>query len=103
MKVTFALKDGSLFINGHRVLKAWESYSGWYWFATRKAWVQDSVIDNKVVTNDQIWYGFVQGIYEEWGTFSQAELDSLKGKVWEIPPKNIPHSGRRENVEEVIK
>jgi hypothetical protein len=27
--------------------------------------------------------------------FSQAEIESLKPKTWEIPKKNLPYSGRR--------
>ncbi len=66
------------------------------WFAIKVDRKQDSVLDNgKVAKNDTIWFGYVQGIYEEWGYFSQAELESLKPKVWEIPQKNLPWSGRR--------
>jgi hypothetical protein len=28
--------NGSLFFNGRKVLRAWKSFSGWYWFATEK-------------------------------------------------------------------
>lgn len=56
------------------------------WFAIKVDRKQDSVLDNgKGAKNDTIWFGYVQGIYEEWGYFSQAELESLKPKVWEIP------------------
>jgi hypothetical protein len=33
-------------------LKAYESITGWYWFATEIAGQQDSVIDIKVYKND---------------------------------------------------
>ncbi|MEE9355186.1 MAG: hypothetical protein V3U75_06320 [Methylococcaceae bacterium] len=91
----FTTKGENLFIDGKKVLKAWESFSGWYWFATEKSRTQDSQIDGKIYEGDQIWFGFVQGFEEEWGSFSQAELESLKGKIWEIPKKNLPWSGRR--------
>ena len=91
----FESKGSDLFIGGKKVLKAWESFSGWYWFATEKMHVQDSVIDGKVHEGDQIWFGFVQGLEEEWGNFSQAEIESLSPKTWEIPKKNLPWSGRR--------
>ena len=91
----FESKDDCLYIDGQKVLRGWESYSGWYWFATEKSHEQDSIIDGEVVEGDTIWYGFVQGHFEEWGNFSQAELESLKGKVWIIPAKNLPYSGRR--------
>ena len=87
-------KDGKLFIDGKPVIRGWESFSGWYWFATEKAWEQTSVIKGKPV-KDTIYFGFVQGFEEEWGNFSLAELESLAPKVWEIPAKNLPYSGRR--------
>jgi hypothetical protein len=90
----FEEKDGKLFIDGKEVLKGWESFTGWYWFATEKVQEQTSLIDGKWV-KDTIWFGFVQGFEEEWGDFSQAELESLKTQVWEIPKRNLPWSGRR--------
>jgi hypothetical protein len=45
---------------------------------------------------DTIWFGFVQGFEEEWGDFSQAELESLRPMVWELARKALPWSGRRE-------
>ena len=90
----FEEKNGDLFINGKKVLKAWVSFSGWYWFAVEKVQEQESLIKGKAV-KDTIWFGLVQGFEEEWGDFSQAELESLGTKVWEIPKKDIPYSGRR--------
>lgn len=40
-------------------------------------------------------YGYVQGMEEEWGDFSEAEIDSLGNKAWKIPQKNLSFSGRR--------
>ena len=93
----FESQNGELYIDGKKVLRGWESFSGWYWFAVEKVCKQDSVLDGKVIKDDTIWYGFVQGHYEEWGDFSEGELKSLAPKVWEIPQKNLPWSGRREN------
>ena len=90
----FEVKGDNLYIQGHKVIKAWESFNGWYWFGVEKSYTQDSVIDDKVYPNDQIWYGYVQGLVDEWGYFSEAEL-SLIPTVWEIPRKNLPWSGRR--------
>jgi hypothetical protein len=56
---------------------------------------QDTLLNGKVYKDDIIYYGLVQGLEEEWGDFSKAELESLKPKVWEIPKKNLPYSGRR--------
>lgn len=91
----FETNGNELYIDGEKVLKAWESFSGWYWFAIEKIGNQDSVIGGKVFDDDTIWYGFVQGQFEEWGSFSQKELENLAPKVWEIPPRNLPWSGRR--------
>jgi hypothetical protein len=95
MKAKFEEKDDGLYIDGKKVLRAWESFSGWYWFATEKIGTQDSDIGGKVYKNDTIWFGFVQGFEEEWGSFSQAEIESLAPKTWEIPQKNLIYSGRR--------
>lgn len=90
----FTEKDGKLFINGKEVLKGWESFTGWYWFAVEKVCEQESLINGQP-KKDTIWFGLVQGIEEEWGSFSQAELESLRPMVWEIPKENLPWSGRR--------
>ena len=97
----FEARDKKLFIDDKEVLRAWESYSGWYWFATekveeRKAGSENggSMIDGREV-DDVIWFGLVQGFEDEWGEFSQAEIESLKPKAWEIPKINLPISGRR--------
>lgn len=94
-------KDG-LYIEGQKVLRAWESFSGWYWFATEKIEVRKvgkkgggSLIDGKEM-DDVIWYGFVQGLEEEWGDFSEAELNSLgKYRVWELKGDGLRCAGRR--------
>ena len=91
----FETKGDNLFIDGEKVLKGWESFSGWFWFATKKVQTQDSVINGQVIENDQIWYGLVQGLEEEWGDFSEGELKSLSPKIWAIPQKNLAWSGRR--------
>jgi|26BtaG_2_1085354.scaffolds.fasta_scaffold02038_6 hypothetical protein len=95
----FEAKGDDLFIDGKKVLKAWESYTGWYWFGVERVRTQDSIIrfdPEVVIKDDQIWFGFVQGLEEEWGEFSQGEIESLgRSKVWPIPQKNLPHAGRR--------
>jgi hypothetical protein len=93
--VEFEVRGKELFIDGSKVIRAWESFSGWYWFAFEEVGKQDSVINGRVVKDDTIYYGLVQGFEEEFGDFSLAELESLKPKVWEIPKQNIPFSGRR--------
>ncbi len=53
--------------------------------------------NGSIAKDDTIYFGLVQGHEEEWGDFSKAEIDSLikTGRVWEIPKKNLPYSGRR--------
>lgn len=88
--------DGKdLYINGKRVIKAWESFSGWYWFATEKGEDQISDFGDGIPVKDTIYYGFVQGFDEEWGYFSQAEIESAKPLTWRIKECDLPYAGRR--------
>ena len=87
MKAKFENREGKLFIDGKEVLKEWESFSGWYWFGIE--------ILEKDWNGAPLWFGYVQGFEDEYGEFSEAELNELKGKVWEIPSENLHFSGRR--------
>ena len=92
----FETQNGDLYIDGKKIIKAWESFTGWSWFGVNVLYTQDSDLGNgKVIKDDKIWYGFVQGLEEEWGNFSQREIESLAPKVWPIPRRNLSHSGRR--------
>ncbi len=94
----FESRGQDLYIDGKKVVKAWESFSGWFWFATEKARTQNSILaDGTVGRNDTIWFGLVQGLEEEWGYWSEAELKDLmkEGRVWEIRRKDLPYAGRR--------
>ena len=93
--VKFENDGKNLYIDGNKVLRGWESFSGWYWFGTEKAYKQDSMIEGRVYEDDTIWFGYVQGLEDEWEYFSQAEIERLKPKTWEIPKKNLLDSGRR--------
>jgi len=44
---------------------------------------------------DTIWFGYIQGLEDKGGHFSQAEIERMKPKTWEIPKKNLPYSGKR--------
>lgn len=83
-------KNGKLYIKGKEVLKGWESMSGWYWFATE--------LEEEDYGGHKLWYGFVQGMYDEWGSFWEGELNPLirQGLVWEIKEIDLPHAGRRD-------
>ena len=88
--------DGkNLYIDGKKVLRAWESWNGWYWFAMEKVGEQMSDLGDGRPVKDTIYFGLVQGFEEEWGYFSQAEIGRLRPKTWEIPKKDLLYAGRR--------
>jgi len=77
-------KGNHLEIDGKRVLKGWESFSGWYWFGVEK-----------VESDPGMWFGLVQGFEDEWGYFSEAELKSNR-MIWKIKARDLPIAGRRQ-------
>jgi hypothetical protein len=97
MNHKFEAKGDHLFIDGHKVIKGFESFSGWYWFAFEVDRIQDSDMGNgQVILQDKIYFGLVQGHEEELGYFSEGEILALgEAKVWEIPKKALPYAGRR--------
>ncbi|MCJ7563837.1 MAG: hypothetical protein MUP52_04520 [Candidatus Aminicenantes bacterium] len=103
----FTTADGDLFIDGKKVLKAWESFSGWYWFGVEIAETRTpgkdgggSMLNGREVP-DVIWFGLVQGFDEDWGYFSEAEIKSLGNRAWKIPKVNFPFAGRQSSSEEL--
>jgi hypothetical protein len=38
--------EKELYIDGQKVIKGYESFSGWHWFATEEAYKQDSILPN---------------------------------------------------------
>jgi len=80
----FEVKDGELYIDGLKVIRAWESINGWYWFAVEEE-------------EEGYFYGFVQGFEDEWGYFHIKELEPLmkEGYIWEIRKSDIIYAGRR--------
>lgn len=80
----FEMKGKDLYVNGHKVLEMWESFSGWYWYGF-----------HKYTDMPNVWFGLVQGFEEEEGDFSEDELNSLKGQIWKVPKENWAFSGRR--------
>jgi len=91
----FESKGNDLFIDGKKVLRGWASLNGWYWFATEKICNQMSDLGDGDPVTDTIWFGYAQVFEEEWGYLSQAEIESLKPKTWEIKKKDLLHAGRR--------
>jgi len=49
----FKSKNDDLYIDGKKVIEAFESATGWYWFATEISHQQDSEIDGKVYKQDE--------------------------------------------------
>ncbi|MBI4392713.1 MAG: hypothetical protein HY556_02810 [Euryarchaeota archaeon] len=90
-------KNGALYVDGYKVEKAWESDNGWYWFGVDVSHYQDSLISGEVYPNDRIWFGYVHGHEEEWGHFSETELDLMKPRVWPVEKHDLPYAGRRIN------
>ena len=93
----FTNDENDLYIDGKKVIKAWESFSGWFWFAIELAGenIPYNINGKKVIGNE--YFGFVQGLEEEYGYFADAELKLLmsSGKVWEIKKPNLLIAGRR--------
>ncbi len=95
---TFKAKGEDLYIDGKKVLRAWESFSGWYWFGTE-------IVDEVDYRGKPRWFGFVQGLEEEWGYFAQGELEELNAEaehggglmkaIWPIKKIDLPYAGRR--------
>ena len=69
----FTTKDGIECIGGYEIKEAWESMSGWYWIATKKE-------------SKDIWYGYVQGFENEWGTWYDSDMKT--NDISEIPMDN---------------
>jgi len=63
-------------VNDKPIIRAWESFSGWYWFAVEHV-------------EDDLYFGFVVGIYPEWGYFSTVELAQNRPMVWELKKSAI--------------
>ena len=92
----FETRDDGLYIGGKKVLAGWESFTGWFWFGVEIDHTQDSDLGaGRVIKDDKIWFGFVQGLDEEWGYFSQGEIEALAPSTWKIKDVDLPHAGRR--------
>ena len=74
--------DDDEVVSENKVLRMWESASGWFWY--------------QVEQEDEygICFGYVQGFYDEWGSFAINELDEIP-TVWEIKGEAMLWSGRR--------
>ena len=63
--------DGGLTIDGKKVLKMWESFSGWYWYGIEDTGSYEYTDANGNTQTAHSWVGFVQGFAEEWGSFDE--------------------------------
>lgn len=116
-----------------KVLRGFESFNGIYHFATEIEGVKYADVNREEqykeckqgntkmpelkpgeILLDVIYFGFVQGQFEEWGAFSLSELQrayrqktivakggrtlKVEGLLgWEIKKQDLPHAGRRHN------
>jgi hypothetical protein len=87
--------SSEMWVNGHKVIRAWESFSGWFWFGVEKVREQLSDFGGARPVPDTIWFGLVQGFEEEWGDFSEAEIRTLGRKAWGLPTTAFAVMGRR--------
>jgi len=94
---TLETVDGVLYADDRKVVKGWESFSGWFWLATELVDGDDVPMPDGTAELDRIWYGLVQGREEEWGSWSELELwgSHDTGLVWQIRPQDLPYAGRR--------
>lgn len=100
-----------------KVIEGFESFNGWYWFATE---ISEEVVktpsgEEKVIEHKQgntehyklqpgeklierIYFGYVQGDFPEWGSFALSELSELmkSWKVWRINKQDLPSAGVRD-------
>jgi len=53
----FEVKENELYIEGNKVLRAWDSWSGWYWFAFEKVGEKLSLLGDGKEVPHPIWYG----------------------------------------------
>jgi len=81
------IKDNKLCVGGYEVMKAWKSPNmqskdgkGWRWFGTK--------IETKRGGEPFIWYGYVIGFDNEWGTWYQTDMDAVD--ITEIPKEELP-------------
>ena len=90
--------DNSMKINGKNVIKIWESFSGWYWYAIEDQGSYTGVgMDGKNV-QAHAWYGYVQGMENEWGTWDSNELE--RAGVWTVPKSNWGWTGKESKASE---
>lgn len=80
--VEFLEKNGKLIVDGKEVIKGWRAKGkNNFWLATQK--------DEETHQGAPLWFGFVKGSKEEWGLFSEAELNAAKPNIEPIPDKEL--------------
>jgi hypothetical protein len=98
MEYTLINKKGGLYVDCFgklkKVIRAWESWNGMYWFALEES-ERIPAADSITGKEEIIYMGLVQALDEELGDFSLSELESLKPKVWELKGNGLLCSGRR--------
>ncbi len=90
--------DSSMKIDGQNVIKIWESMSGWYWYAVEDQGSYTGVGMDGEDIQAHAWYGYVQGMSNEWGTWDSNELE--KAGVWTVPKSNWGWTGKESYAKE---
>lgn len=90
-------REDGLYVDGKRVLKGWETVTGWYHFALEDLGDAEVMLDRERSATGRQYFGFVQGFEEEFGEFNTAEFEKLirEGKMWQIRSEDLPYAGRR--------
>jgi len=77
-------KNGKKFIGKNEIISVWKSDKGFRWFATEISEIRSiesengrSIINGKP-ENDIIYYGLIIKQNEEWGYFSEKELEIVE-------------------------
>ena len=89
----------SMKIDGKNVIKIWESFSGWYWYAIEDQGSYTGIGADGNEVQAHAWYGYVQGMENEWGTWDSNELE--RAGVWTVPKSNWGWTGKESKASEV--
>jgi len=88
----------SMKIDGKNVIKIWESFSGWYWYAIEDQGSYTGIGADGNEVQAHAWYGYVQGMENEWGTWDSNELE--RAGVWTVPKSNWGWTGKESKASE---
>ena len=90
--------NSSMKIDGKNIIKIWESFSGWYWYAIEDQGSYTGIGADGNEVQAHAWYGYVQGMENEWGTWDSNELE--RAGVWTVPKSNWGWTGKESKASE---